>query len=226
MDGSNKIPYRHPHFTENKNPTTEARATAAGTQALIVQPVIQLDQEHAEDQAQQQERRVGTGQRELVQDNRRPLAVVKPAKYNIPEFEGIGTDSWIQTIEMYFDAARTPPEQKTEIAVTYLKGPAIEWWRGTGIVANTLPWYRFCRHIGDRFAETSVCDNVRNFHALNQNGSVNEYVLKFEQCMNLLRRDNPALPQNYYKASFIAGLSDHIQHHVQCNQQIFKKLFG
>ena len=100
----------------------------------------------------------------------------------------------IQTIEVYFEAARTSLEQKTEIAVTYLKGPAIEWWRGTGIVPNTLPWYRFCRLLGDRFAETSVCDNVRSFHALTQTGSVNDYILKFEQAMNLMRRDNSALP--------------------------------
>lgn len=137
---------------------------------------------------------------------------------NIPEFDGRGTDSWIQTIEMYFDAARTPTESKTEIAVTYLTGPAMEWWRGTRIQANTLPWYRFCRHVGDRFAENSVCDNVRAFHALIQSGSLNDYILKFEQHMNLMRRDNPALPNDYFKNSFIAGLHDSIQHYVQCHE--------
>lgn len=161
---------------------------------------------------------MGNQQRDQVQDNRRSLATVKPAKYNILEFDENGTDSWIQTIEMYFGAARTPAEQKTKISVTYLKGHAIEWWRGTGIIANTLPWYRFCRHLGDRFSETYVCDNVRTFHALSQTGRVNDYVLKFEQPMNLMRRDNPALPQDYYKTSFIAGLSDNIQHHVQCHE--------
>ncbi|VAH61656.1 unnamed protein product [Triticum turgidum subsp. durum] len=183
-----------------------------------MQQITQLEQEQAEEQVQQIAGRGGNAQRDQVQDNRRPLTLVKPAKYNIPEFDGSGTDSWIQTIEMYFEAARTPLEQKTEIVVTYLKGPAIEWWRGTGIIANTLPWYRFCRLIGDRFSETSVYDNVRTFHALNQTGSVNDYVLKFEQSMNLLRRDNPALPADYYKASFIAGLSDTIQHYVQCHE--------
>ena len=77
--------------------------------------------------------------REWLQDNRRVHTLVKPAKYNIPEFDGPNTNSWIQTIEMYFEAARTPLEQKTEIAVTYLTWPAIEWWRGTGITADTLP---------------------------------------------------------------------------------------
>lgn len=44
--------------------------------------------------------------------------IVKPAKLNIPEFEGQDVDSWIQTIEQYFDSARTPLEQRTEIAIT------------------------------------------------------------------------------------------------------------
>ena len=49
-----------------------------------------------------------------------------PAKMNIREFDGTDVDSWIQTVETYFSAARTPLEQRTEIAVTYLKGSAIQ----------------------------------------------------------------------------------------------------
>lgn len=86
------------------------------------------------------------------------------------------------------------------------------------MTANTIPWYRFCRYVGDRFSETSVCDNVRAFHSLSQTGTVDEYVLKFEQAMNLMRRDNPVLPNDYYKNSFISGLHDNIQHYVQCHE--------
>lgn len=81
-----------------------------------------------------------------------------------------------------------------------------------------MPWYRFCRYVGDRFSETSICDNVRNSHALTQTGSVKEYVLQFEHSMNLMRRDNPALPDSYYMNSFIFGLTDSIQHYIQCHE--------
>ena len=143
LDGSLKHPYRHPHFAGKQQPPYARSQPAANPP----QQVLQLDPEQRDANL---DRRLGT-----PQDNRRPLTLVKPAKYNIPEFDGVGTDSWIQTIEMYFEAARTPIEQKIGIAVTYLKGPAIEWWRGTGMVANTIPWYRFCRFVGDRFSETS-----------------------------------------------------------------------
>ena len=72
-------------------------------------------------------------------EQRRGLPVVRPAKMNIPEFVGIDADAWIQTIEMYFDSARTPLEQRTEVAVTYLKGDAMQWWIGTNYSANALP---------------------------------------------------------------------------------------
>lgn len=184
---------------------------------LVVQNPAVADQVEIEEQLDQV-RRNGTVNRELHFENRRPQVLVKPAKMNIPEFHGSGTDSWIQTIEMYFEAARTPPELKTEMIDTYLKGAAMEWWRGTGIIANTLPWYRFCRHLGDRFAETSVYDNVRAFHVLTQTNNLNEYILKYEQNMNLMRGEDPALPDDYFKNSFISGLNDSIQHHVQCHE--------
>ena len=136
---------------------------------------------------------------------------------NIPECDGTDVDSWIQTIELYFDSARTPLETRTEVVVTYLKGDAIQWWRGTGYNSANLPWHRFCRHLGDCFAEASVCDNVKRFHSIKQTTTVSAYIQQFEAALNLMRRDNPALPDDYYVNSFIAGLSDYIQAHIQCH---------
>jgi hypothetical protein len=95
---------------------------------------------------------------------------------HILEFDGKDIDSWIQMIEMYFDSARTPLDQRTEVAVSYLQGEAMQWWRGTNYSAHTLPWHRFYHHIGDRFAITSVCDNVRAFHSLKQTSTVVAYI--------------------------------------------------
>ena len=59
LDGSTKIPYRHPHFADNRLPPHDARATTAIPQAGNMQQIIQLEQEQGEEQAQQQ---VGTGE--------------------------------------------------------------------------------------------------------------------------------------------------------------------
>jgi hypothetical protein len=52
-------------------------------------------------------------------DSRRRIPTVKPAKMNIPEFDGRDADLWIQTV------ARTHLEQRTEVAVSYLQGEAM-----------------------------------------------------------------------------------------------------
>ena len=70
--------------------------------------------------------------------------------------------------------------------------------------------------LGERFNETSNCDAVGQFHSLKQTLSVTEYVEKFEELMSLVKRDNPMLSETYFVSSFISGLKDYIQHHLQC----------
>ena len=219
LDGTPRIPYRHPNFgvVTTAIHVGHNRETTLSQQG---QPEDLQDQEEQEDLApikgvpMQQRTRGGV----QPVDCRRGSPAVKPAKMNIPEFEGQDADSWIQTIELYFDAARTPLEQRTEVAITYLKGDAIQWWRSTGYNPANVPWHRFCRYIGDRFAENSICDNVRTFYSLTQTSTVSTYIQKFEAAMNLMRRDNPGLPEDYYINSFISGLTDYIQAHLQCHK--------
>jgi hypothetical protein len=52
---------------------------------------------------------------------------------------GEDADSWIQTAEQYFDLARTPFDQRTQIIANYLIGPAIQWWRSTGFSTSNIP---------------------------------------------------------------------------------------
>ena len=70
--------------------------------------------------------------------------------------------------------------------------------------------------LGDRFNETSPCDAIGQFHSLKQTMSVTEYVENFEELMSLVKRSNPALSEAYFVSSFISGLKDFIQHHLQC----------
>ena len=57
---------------------------------------------------------------------------------------------------------------------------------------------------------------MKAFHQLSQTGTVTQYITTFEQQMNLMRRDNPALRDAYYMHSFIFGLHPYIQSHLEC----------
>jgi len=72
--------------------------------------------------------------------------------------------------------------------------------------------------IGDRFNEVSSYEVVGQFHTLKQTCSVSEYIDKFEEFMGLVKRDNPSLQEEYFIYSFVSGLKEHIQHHLQCHK--------
>lgn len=206
LDGTPKIPYRHPNFAVN-------RAVAPQQVPPPHQHPIQLEDHSLEEWPEGGDR----GRRpDSPFNNRRNVLTVKPAKLNISEFSGTDPESWIQNLEQYFAAARTPLEHRTELAVSYLQGPAIQWWRGTGFSPQNVPWHRFCTYIADRFSIDSACDIVNSFHAISQTSTVAVYVEQFEQLVNCMRRENPAIPNDYYVTSFLSGLNPYIRSHVEC----------
>jgi hypothetical protein len=143
-------------------------------------------------------------------------AVAKGPKLSFPEFDGTDPDGWIRKAEKYFELVGVPTEDRVQLAVLYIKGKAEFRWRGTGYSPNNLQWYQFCRWLGARFSDTSTYEAVGQFHSLRQMGSVNEYIDKFEELMSLVKRDNPFLRDEYFTCSFVSGLKEPIQHHLQC----------
>ncbi|CAN6347636.1 unnamed protein product [Urochloa humidicola] len=139
-------------------------------------------------------------------------------KLIFPEFEGEDCDGWIRKSEKYFELVGVPTEDRVKLVVLYFKGKAEYWWRGTGCNPNYLQWHHFCRMLVDRFSLLSEFDVVGQFHCLKQQGSVTEYVEKFEELISTVRRYNPSLSDSYFLNSFISGLRDPIQHHVQCHK--------
>ena len=136
LDGTPKVPYHHPHYGLMHNPghLQQQRIEQAAMANQQAQQVENLD-----DDSDCGAKRYNNRQRHHQNmELRRLHPVVKPAKLNIPEFDGEDADSWIQTLEQYFDSSRTPLDQRTEVAVTYLKGAAVQWWRGTGFSASTV----------------------------------------------------------------------------------------
>jgi hypothetical protein len=143
-------------------------------------------------------------------------AVAKFPKLSFPEFDGTDPDGWIRKAEKYFELVGVPTEDRVQLAVLYIKGKTEFWWRGTSYSPNNVQWHQFCRWLGDRFNDTSTYEVVGQFHSLRQMGSVNEYIDKFEELMSLVKRDNIFLRYEYFTCSFVSGLKEPIQHHLQC----------
>lgn len=145
-------------------------------------------------------------------------AIARGSKISFAEFDGTDPDGWIRKAEKYFELIGVPTKDRVKIAVLYVKGRAEFWWRGTGCNSTTPPWHHFCRMVGDRFNVISTYEVIGQFHTLKQTRSIADYIDKFEELMGLAKGNNPSLLEDYFICSFVSGLKDSIQHHLQCHK--------
>lgn len=68
----------------------------------VHQEVVAQELHHLEIENGEQVRRGPAAHREQRQEFRRAQTPVKPTKMNMAEFEGYNTESWIQTMDLYF----------------------------------------------------------------------------------------------------------------------------
>ena len=68
-----------------------------------------------------------------------------------------------------------------------------------------------CNH----FREELGSKIVEDFHKLQQMGSVEDYLEKFEELKSLLLQNIPMLPDDYFVSSFIGGLKPHLKPFVK-----------
>jgi hypothetical protein len=86
LDGTYKAPYRHPHYGHQKNPGHMQQLRIEHTAREHQQQGHNITEPHDEDYCGSENR--GGFQKTNYQDIRKLQPVVKPAKLNIPEFEG------------------------------------------------------------------------------------------------------------------------------------------
>lgn len=123
---------------------------------------------------------------------------------------------WIRQCDKYFELARVPEENRSDLAVSYMTGRADKWLRGSGLLANPVTWSILKLRICDRFAAHSIYDIIEEFHAVQQHhSSVAHYIDKFEELMAIMRSENPMLREDYFVKCFVKGLREDIKHYVK-----------
>ena len=72
---------------------------------------------------------------------------------------------------------------------------------------RNLTWEEFIYDISARFKDNLGSKVVGEFNRLNQSGSLDDYIAKFEELKALLLLRNPTMPEPYFLESFIGGLT-------------------
>lgn len=65
-------------------------------------------------------------------------SIAKGPRLEFPVFEGDNPLGWIRQCDKYFELARVPEENRSDLAVSYMTGRADNWPRGSGLLANPV----------------------------------------------------------------------------------------
>ena len=133
------------------------------------------------------------------------LASFNP-KIKFPPFDGSNPKGWIKNCTRYFGLCRIPDHQKVDLASLYLKGLAEQWFGSYIWGRRDVSWEEFIVDLCARFRDDLGGKVVEDFNRLQQTGTVDEYLTKFEELKSLLLVRNPNMPESYLLESFIGGL--------------------
>lgn len=141
-------------------------------------------------------------------------ATLKGPRLEIPLFAGDDPIGWLQQCEKFFDMSGTPYDQWVNIATGHFCGKANVWLKNICIPWQMVNWQQFCQMIADRFTQANAHEAVEGLKNIQQSNSVQEYIDKFEECVQLVRRDHPYLQESFLMSCFIGGLRADIKHDV------------
>lgn len=100
---------------------------------------------------------------------------------------------------------------KVEFVEMFLEGRADVWFQSIKLVQENLSWLEFCEALAKRFGMKGGLDEQEEFNKLAQNGTVLEYVERFEELKSVVLSRNPHLDEIYFISSFISRLKGELK---------------
>lgn len=111
------------------------------------------------------------------------------------------------------------PVQNTLITVEiHMKGKAEVWFNSYVQSRKEISWGEFVIDLCARFKDDIHSRLVEEFNKLQQGGSLEDYVDKFEELRALLLHKQTTMPERYFLESFIGGLKPRLKPFVRAFQ--------
>ncbi|XP_071900910.1 uncharacterized protein [Coffea arabica] len=136
-------------------------------------------------------------------------------KMELPNFTGDNPREWIRKANKYFKINGVEENMKTEIAELYLRDRADTWFHRAFSGREVILWTELATALCERFGEGTPEEAIEEFNKLRQEGSVADYLEKFELLKALVMPSLPHLVDSYYKACFLSGLKEEIVNMVK-----------
>ncbi|XP_019228862.1 PREDICTED: uncharacterized protein LOC109209954 [Nicotiana attenuata] len=154
----------------------------------------------------------------MEQQTGRNLVSNFASRVEFPHFEEGDPRSWLRKCERYFHYNHiTNPQQKLEAVVLHLNGRAESWYFSYQLSRGIVRWSDFIEEICKRFndSDNSNLKLLGEFKRVEQKGTVNEYLERFEDLKVWVLIKYPAIPEEFFLGFFIEGLKEEIRHTVK-----------
>ncbi|KAL5211653.1 hypothetical protein ABZP36_022500 [Zizania latifolia] len=128
-----------------------------------------------------------------------------------PQFDGNNPQVWRNNCEIYFDTYGIHPGQWVRLAILSFTGNASFWLQSVRSQLIGITWEELCDRLCARFSRDKHESLIRQWIHLEQDGTVTEYVERFESLMHqLLAYENVTSPI-YFVTKFVEGLRNEIR---------------
>ncbi|XP_038722070.1 uncharacterized protein LOC120014224 [Tripterygium wilfordii] len=128
-------------------------------------------------------------------------------RLDFPKFSGTDPAVWLQRANQFFAYYQTPQGQKVLIASYYMEGRAAVWtqeFQNSGIIPS---WTDFVSALQTRFGPGLFEDPMEELMRLRQVGTVDDYILKFEELVVKIQ----GLTEAHKLSCFLGGLKEEIR---------------
>lgn len=127
------------------------------------------------------------------------------------QFSGDNPQMWKVNCEQYFDVYGIRQAHWVKIATLNFSGNAAFWLQSVRNQMQGITWVGLCELVCSRFSKDRQQALIRQWIHIKQEGSVADYVEKFDSLMHqLLAYDSSLLPV-YFVTKFVEGLKSEIR---------------
>lgn len=137
--------------------------------------------------------------------------IAAPPQTDFPRFDGENPRLWQKAAEKYFRLFSVDTGQRVEYATMHFTGNAAMWLQSVENQLETFTWELLCDKLSKNFDHGQYQMLYRQVFRLKQNGTVGEYVEKFNTLRHHMIAYKPDLDPTFFVTRFIEGLASPIR---------------
>jgi len=132
-------------------------------------------------------------------------------KVELPLFDGSEPVGWVTRAETYFELQNVSDENKVRLTKLSMEGSTIHWFNLWQETEDHSSWPSLKQALVERYGSRHFVNPFEELSDLRQNGSLEEFISKFEYLSAMVGR----LPEAQYLGYFMGGLQPELRRRVR-----------